>query len=136
MAKSQNEIEAERRRGIKQGLPNGVIFTDDSTNTPPAEPLTIPSLSDDDLRSIAREKLSQAIQTIDPVKQPELTRKLCAELMDRLDGKPVQKQVIDGDMRPVIQIVQFGDVKSLEMLHDDRIQNQKREENRLIPRQE
>jgi hypothetical protein len=49
-----------------------------------------PNLTDDDLRKLAREKLSEALQVVDPASQPELTRKLCAELMDRLDGKPSQ----------------------------------------------
>lgn len=50
----------------------------------------IPNLDDDALRSLAREKLSMALQAIDPVKQPELTKKLSAEVKDRLDGKPAQ----------------------------------------------
>jgi hypothetical protein len=75
-------------------IPNGVGT---KSNSSPAEPLTIPNLSDNDLRSIAREKLSEALQKINPATQPELTRKLCAELMDRLVGKPQQtvKQSVD-----------------------------------------
>lgn len=50
----------------------------------------IPDMDDDQLRKLAREKLSMALQAIDPVKQPELTKKLSAEVKDRLDGKPAQ----------------------------------------------
>lgn len=57
----------------------------------------IPDLSDDELRTLAREKLSAALQHIDPLEHPEMTRKLCAEVKDRLDGKPTQaiKQTTD-----------------------------------------
>lgn len=55
----------------------------------------IPDLTDDQLRKLSREKLSEALQAVSPSNQPELTRKLCAELMDRLDGKPAQTQAID-----------------------------------------
>lgn len=50
----------------------------------------VEGLSDDELRKLAREQLSKALQYVDAVTQPEMTRKLCAELMDRLDGRPAQ----------------------------------------------
>ncbi len=62
-----------------------------------------PNLSDDDLRLLAREKLSEALQAIDPRQCPELTRKLCAEVKDRLDGRPVQAV----DLTQKIGIVQI-----------------------------
>lgn len=49
-----------------------------------------PDMTDDQLRKLAREKLSEALQAIDPVSQPAMTQKLCAEVKDRLDGKPMQ----------------------------------------------
>ena len=61
----------------------------------------IPDMTDDQLRKLAREKLSGALQAVDAVLQPELTRKLCAELMDRLDGKPAQAMTLDATMRTI-----------------------------------
>ncbi len=61
----------------------------------------LPNLTDDELRTLAREKLSQALQAIDPTSQPELTRKLCAEVKDRLDGKPMQAMSLDATVRTV-----------------------------------
>lgn len=61
----------------------------------------VPNLSDEQLRSLAREKLSEALQAINPLEQPEMTRKLCAEVKDRLDGKPAQSMQIDGTMRSI-----------------------------------
>lgn len=72
----------------------------------------IANLSDDELRSLAREKLSEALQAIDAVAQPELTRKLCAEVKDRLDGKPAQAVTLDATVRQVIvnATISFADV--------------------------
>lgn len=61
----------------------------------------IPDMDDAQLRKLAREKLSGALQAIDPLLQPELTRKLCAELMDRLDGKPAQAVTLDATVRNI-----------------------------------
>lgn len=61
----------------------------------------LPNLTDDELRKLAREKLSEALQAVSPSTQPELTRKLCAELMDRLDGKPGQSVTLDANIRTV-----------------------------------
>lgn len=73
----------------------------------PAQPPTgevsafIADLSDDDLRKLAREKLSEALQAIDPKKEPEMTRRLCAEVKDRIDGKPGQALTIDQTLRTI-----------------------------------
>lgn len=61
----------------------------------------IPDMDNAGLRKLAREKLSMALQTISPEDQPEMTRKLCAELMDRLDGKPAQSVNIDATVRQI-----------------------------------
>lgn len=61
----------------------------------------IPDLTDDDLRKLAREKLSEALQAVNPVEQPELTRRLCAEVKDRLDGKPGQQVTVDQTLRHI-----------------------------------
>lgn len=61
----------------------------------------LPDLTDDQLRKLAREKLSEALQAIDAVQQPELTRKLCAEVKDRLDGKPAQSLQLDANVNMV-----------------------------------
>ena len=78
------------------------VETSEAMETPITEAKTfIPDLSDDDLRKLAREKLSEALQAIDPATQPELTRKLCAEVKDRLDGKPAQQVTVDQTLRTV-----------------------------------
>lgn len=61
----------------------------------------IPDLDDQSLRKLAREKLSEALQAIDPRAEPELTRKLCAEVKDRLDGKPGQQITMDATLKTV-----------------------------------
>lgn len=80
----------------------------------------IANLSDDDLRVLAREKLSQALQAIDPASQPELTRKLCAEVKDRLDGKPVQAINQTSTVAMLVQSVQ-PDVELLKRIKNDLI---------------
>ena len=76
----------------------------------------IAGMSDDELRSLAREKLSEALQFIDPATQPELTRKLCAEVKDRLDGRPAQQMVIDQNLNVVTVNAQISFVKPQPML--------------------
>lgn len=61
----------------------------------------IPDMGDDELRKLSREKLSMALQAINPVTQPGMTKALCAELMDRLDGKPGQAITMDANVRTV-----------------------------------
>lgn len=74
-------------------------------------PVYVPNLTDDELRHLCREKLSEALQLIDPRTQPELTRKLVAEQRDRLDGKPAQ--VITQNINNRLS---FFDARAVEML--------------------
>ncbi len=82
---------------------------------PPKQSVTektqVKTLTDDELRKLAREKLSEALQVIDPRVQPEMTRKLCAELLDRLDGKPGQSVTLDATVKQVIvnATIRFAD---------------------------
>ena len=69
---------------------NGMVVQKPEQTGPVAVREFVPDLTDDELRKLAREKLSEALQAIDPQTQPELTRKLAAEVKDRLDGRPVQ----------------------------------------------
>jgi hypothetical protein len=91
---------------------------------PPAAPKAfIPDLTDDQLRKLAREQLSKALQHVDPIEQPEMTRKLCAELMDRLDGKPGQAITMDANLRVVtvnanIEFIQSARDKVIEVAVD------------------
>ena len=60
--------------------------------TPLAPPQAfVPDMSDDELIKLSREQLSKALQHVDAALQPEMTRKLCAEVYDRLIGKATQK---------------------------------------------
>ncbi len=77
--------------------------------TPLAAPKAfVPDMSDDQLRKLAREQLSKALQHVDAVSQPEMTRKLCAELMDRLDGRPAQSVDVTGKIGIVQIVAQMG----------------------------
>ncbi len=80
----------------------------------------IPNMTDDDLRKLAREKLSEALQAIDPRDEPELTRRLCAEVKDRLDGKPGQAVTIDQTLRHITlnANVQFIPARSEKLIID------------------
>lgn len=83
-------------------------------------------LTDDELRNLSREKLSAALQVIDPTLQPEQTRKLCAELMDRLDGKPAQSVQLDATVRAVTvnATIRFADDKIIEHEPQDMVTDQ------------
>lgn len=72
----------------------------------------VENLSDDELRLLAREKLSEALQAINPQEQPELTRKLVAEVKDRLDGKPGQQITVDQNLNVVTVNAQIQFVKA------------------------
>lgn len=71
---------------------------------PPSEPQTppaavkdfIPNLTLDELHTLSQERLSEAIQFVDPKKDPELCRKLYAEIKDRRDGRPKQSMELTG----------------------------------------
>jgi hypothetical protein len=76
----------------------------------------IPDLSDDELRKLAREKLSEALQAINPRDQPELTRKLVAEVKDRLDGKPTQAIDLHQKIGIVAIVMEAAKLKSIDPL--------------------
>ena len=44
---------------------------------------------------------NEALQAIDPKSQPAMTRALCAEVKDRIDGKPGQAVTLDANLRYV-----------------------------------
>lgn len=90
-----------------------------STEQSAAAPF-IPDMNDDQLRKLAREKLSQALQAIDPVAQPGMTKALCAEVKDRLDGKPVQAINQTSTIAQLVMSVQ-PDVELLKRIKADLI---------------
>lgn len=65
----------------------------------PPKPLSVagevgyikPNMTDDELRLMAREKLSELLQSIDAAKQPSLLLTVAREVMDRIEGKPTQR---------------------------------------------
>lgn len=67
-------------------------------NHAPSAFVFIPDMDDEQLRKLTREKLSKALQAIDPVDQPGMTLKLCSEMKDRLDGKPGQAITMDANL--------------------------------------
>lgn len=93
---------------------------------PETKPFT-PHMDDDSLRKLAREQLSRALQAVDAVVQPEMTRKLCAELLDRLDGKPGQAINLDATIRQVTVNASVEFIKPLVegsiIEHVDKLQN-------------
>lgn len=70
----------------------------------PAEPLDLSTLTDDDLRRDCRESLVMMIRNC---KGDLKALGAVRELLDRLEGKPVQRQAIVSDNKIVIEIVQF-----------------------------
>lgn len=80
----------------------------------------IPDMDDDQLRKLSREKLSKALQAIDPIEQPAMTLKLCAEMKDRLDGKPGQAIDITGKIGIVQLVLEAGKrEKQLPLIDND-----------------
>jgi hypothetical protein len=57
--------------------------------------ITQSNLSDDDLRELAREKLSALLQYLDPIRSPSLLLSVAREIMDRLEGRPTQRIIQD-----------------------------------------
>lgn len=55
-----------------------------------AESKYIPDLTDDDLRKLARERLSEVLQTVKGSIQPDLAIRAVNAVLDRLDGRPSQ----------------------------------------------
>lgn len=59
--------------------------------TPPAAVKTlIKDMSKDDLRSLAIETISEALQSVNATLEPELAIKIANAALDRIDGKPGQ----------------------------------------------
>ncbi len=52
----------------------------------------VPDMSDDELRKLAREKLSAILQGMDHNTTPSLLLNVVREVMDRIEGKPMQRQ--------------------------------------------
>jgi hypothetical protein len=107
---------------------NPNLLNDLTKETGPKDPLqkgvfTPQTLTDDELRSLAIEKLSHALQAIDPLTQPEMTRKLCAEVKDRLDGKPGQQITMDQNLNVVTVNAQISFVKALPLIDAKVIEN-------------
>lgn len=50
-----------------------------------------PGLTDEELRGMAREKLSELLQAIDARTAPSLLLSVAREVLDRLEGKPTQR---------------------------------------------
>ncbi len=94
-----NMDEEARKRAFENFVPKG--NPPSVTQSTPQEVSFIPDMDDAQLRKLAREKLSRALQAISPTDQPEMTRKLCAELMDRIDGKPTQAVTMNADLKVV-----------------------------------
>jgi hypothetical protein len=89
--------------------------------SPQSSSFTPINLTDDELRKLAIDKLSIALQAIDPVLQPEMTRKLAAEVKDRLDGKPGQQMTIDQNLNVVTVNAQISFVKAQPILDNNLI---------------
>lgn len=49
------------------------------------------ALSDEELRTMAKEKLSALLQSIDAKQSPSLLLSVAREVLDRLEGKPTQR---------------------------------------------
>ena len=83
----------------------------------------IPDMDDEQLRKLAREKLSEALQAIDPVAQPAMTRALCAEVKDRLDGKPSQAISMDATLRQITVTanIRFTDELPLQVVGNNQV---------------
>lgn len=63
----------------------------ESDATPIARVVARPNLTDDELRLMAREKLSELLQSIDARAAPSLLLSVAREVMDRIEGKPTQR---------------------------------------------
>lgn len=50
----------------------------------------IPDMTDDDLRKLARERLSEVLQCVKGSVQPDLAIRAVNAILDRLDGRPSQ----------------------------------------------
>jgi type IV pilus biogenesis protein CpaD/CtpE len=58
----------------------------------PEQPVNeVKPLSDDELRLMARDKLSALLQSLDAKSNPSLVLAVAREVMDRIEGKPMQR---------------------------------------------
>lgn len=48
-------------------------------------------MTDEDLKKLAKEKLSYLLQGVDAETSPSLLLSVCREIMDRIEGKPTQR---------------------------------------------
>lgn len=62
----------------------------------------IEGLGDDELRKMAREKLSELLQAMDAKTSPSLLLSVAREIMDRLDGKPTQAVKVDTTVKGAV----------------------------------
>lgn len=67
---------------------NGMLHQIPSKVDSIAAPL---SLTDEELRTMARDKLSALLQSIDAKQSPSLLLSVAREVLDRLEGKPTQR---------------------------------------------
>lgn len=105
-------------------------------NPPAAQPAveSLPNLSDDDLRHLAREKLSALLQSLDPKTSPSLLLSAVREVMDRLNGKPRQQidTTLKGEMVTTIQIVRFSDLPQDVVIEHNQLRTTNSQANQVI----
>jgi len=111
-----------------QMIPDPKNYEMKGNKNPPQTPVLsvkafIPDMDDEQLRKLAREKLSEALQAIDPVAQPAMTRVLCAEVKDRLDGKPSQAISMDATLRQITVTanIRFTDELPLQVVGNNQV---------------
>lgn len=98
------------------------------TNPSPTEPLSIPSLDDKDgLRALATQALVEIIATAE--KTPALVGAI-RELLDRIDGKPVQAVTQDVTLNGAVAHVHTD--LSADLLKDQISRILKKRDNKLI----
>ncbi len=69
----------------------------------------IPDMTDDDLRKLARERLSEVLQSVKGTSQPDLTIRAVNAVLDRLDGKPVANVKVDNTFQMLVSNVKADD---------------------------
>ncbi len=72
-----------------------------------AAPFT-PGLTDDQLKTMAREKLSELLQGIDARTSPSLLLSVAREVMDRIEGKPTQRIEQSVDHRNTVVVSELS----------------------------
>lgn len=76
-------------------IPDPANYTMKGNIEPKPQPIPvvkpyIAELTDEQLRKLAREKLSEALQAVDASKERDLAIRLSNAVLDRVDGKPSQ----------------------------------------------